>query len=222
MIAQDVLDLSAALLNDTALTIFNYAAQIPYLNMAMAELQELFEENNIPSTNEVSAVLPFPVGTTQIDSTNGLPANLIEIQSVGERNLGSTDSFISLIRVEYLPSVDTLTSGLVWYAWRDQAIKFLGASGDLELQIKYIKSLFASVTAITDTIATINSKTFLAYRTAALCAEFIGENPERAESLNVDAVLALARTLNISTKGRQSIVTRRRPFMAGYRGRGYQ
>lgn len=221
MIASDIMDRSAALLNDIAKSVFNYPAQIPFLNMAMDELQELFEENNIPSTNEVSAVLPLLAGITQIDGTNGLPADLIEIQSIGERDLGSVNSFFPLTRVEFLPSITTPTSGLGWFAWRDQVIKFIGSTVNLEIEIKYIKSLFTIVADGTETISVINCKSFLAYRTAGLVASFVGENPERAEELNTDAVLALARTLNIGTKGRQSIATRRRPFLANFRLRGY-
>lgn len=218
--AATVMDRAAALLNDSSLSIFTYVAQIPYLNVALDELQELFEENNIPSTNKVSAVIPITTGTVTLDGAAGLPSDLVEIQSLGERTTGTTDTFIPMIRVEFLPQTLVQTMQLIYWAWIGEVIKFIGATSDRDVELNYIASLFSTITASTDTISAINSRSFLAYRTAALCAEFIGENPERAESLNADAILALSRTLNISTKGRQSIVTRRRPFMANYRNRG--
>ena len=45
--AAQVMDASASMLNDTAKTSYTYVAQIPYLNMALRELQEFFELNNV-------------------------------------------------------------------------------------------------------------------------------------------------------------------------------
>ena len=218
--AADVMNRSGALLNDSSLSIFTYAAQIPYLNVAMDELQELFEENNVPATNVVSSVITIAAGVTTLDTAAGLPTNLVEIQMLGERNSGTTDSFIPMTRVDYLPQTAVVTVQLVYWAWIGEVIKFIGATTNRDVELNYIKDLFTTVTTSTDPISLINSKSFLSYRTAALCAEFVGENKERADSLNGDAILALQRTLNISTKGRQAIFTRRRPFMGSYRRRG--
>ena len=221
--AASVMDRAAAFLNDSALSIFTYVAQIPYLNAALDELQEIFEENNVPITNRRSSVLVIPAGTVTISfsTTPALPSDLIEIQKLGERNSGTTDSFTEMVRKEFLPQTEVQTTQLIYWSWINEQIKFIGATSARDVELDYIASLFTAVTTSTNSITVINGKSFLAYRTAALCAQFIGENPERAQALNDDAVLALSRSLNITVKGRQSIVTRRQPFMAAWRGRTY-
>jgi len=52
-----------------------------------------------------------------------------------------------------------------------------------------------------------------------LMASNIAENPTRAQELNGDAIRSIDRALGITIKGRQSQVTRRRPFRAGYKSR---
>lgn len=219
----EVMSRAAALLNDVNLNVFTTTAQFPYINMAIDELQELLEQNNVPYTNKRSAVLTVTTAMTDIGGTTGpaLPTDLIEIQWLGERLAGTTDDFIQMTRREYLPHTQVLTETLEWYTWQGQVINFIGATTSREIRIDYIAALLTAVTATTSSIGLFNSKSFLAYRTAALCAEFIGENPTRAQALNNDAGMALDRLLSINTKGRQSITTRRRPFMAAYKTLGY-
>jgi hypothetical protein len=50
-----VMNQAAALLNDPSRTVYTYPVQIPYLNQALQELQELFELNNIPVTDTVTS-----------------------------------------------------------------------------------------------------------------------------------------------------------------------
>lgn len=219
--AGEVMDRSAALLNDQAKSVFTYAVQLAYLNAALNELQEIFELNNVPVTNNVSAVIPIAVGITGIGGVSqpSLPTGLIDIQALKERQTSSNDRFIDMTRVEFLPDIP-ITSQLIYWTWQNQLIKFLGATTALDVQLEYIQSLFTTVTGAATNIPTINSTSFLSYRTAALCAEFVGENKTRSDDLNVMAQLAMDRALGISSKGRQSIFTRRRPFMSSYKRRG--
>ena len=223
MTAADPMDLAASLLNDTAKSIYTYAVQIPYLNMALNELQEMLELNNVPMTNEVSTAIPITTVMTDIGGSTGpaLPTDLIEIQQLEERLTGTLDPFIPMTRFEFLPMITVLTSSLMYWTWQKQIIQFIGANTNRDVKINYIGAVLPPVTVSTTPIALFNSKSFLAYRTAALCAEFIGENKTRADSLNADAGLAMDRLIGISTKGRQAIPIRHRPFMAAYKQRGY-
>lgn len=215
--AGSVMDASAALLNDVAKTNFTYAYQIPYLNIAMAELQEVMESNNIPSTNSASVALTVAIGVTALSfsTTPALPAKLVEIQDVYEKASGANEDYIEMRKVEFLPQLAELTNSLVYWCWQDQQILFLGALSARQIRLDYIKSLFVPIVAGTDTIDIINAQSFLNYRNAALCSQFIGENETRATALNIDAGLALDRMIGISTKGRQLIPVRRRPFQSG-------
>jgi len=216
----------SSLQNDTAQSVYNNVACLPYLNMALDELQELFEENNVPVTNETSAVINAPAGTTAIGFATvvALPANLIEIRQLWESPEG-LDQFLPMTKKDFIPHYlennTTISQFLIW-AWMNQEIRLIAADADNDLKLDYIQSIFATPILIADIDVDIpikNIKSYLGYKTAALCSMFIGENPERASSLDGQAGTALQRTLGISTKGRQSILTRRRPFRASFKTR---
>jgi len=228
--AANVMDKSASLMNDSLRTVYTYTAQMPYLNMALNELQEHFQLNNIPVTSQTSATITIPVLTTAVNPVDGggtvtppnYPSDLVEIQQIGERLSGSSDAFIPLTRRDNVPQTGDLQShALRVWAWEDQRIKFAGATSIREIRLDYIKNLFAEVTSETAVLGVINSASFLHFRTAALCSQFIGENQSRASELDTFAILALDRATGISTKAKQSINTRRRPFMASYKHRGF-
>ena len=216
------MDSAAALLNDTARTIFTYDVQRPYLNMALTELREYLELNNIPLTNDSQENITVPAGTTEIifnavSPAPSLPSDLVEPLELYERTSGSTDDFLPMTRTMFLPPYVTVTSNLIYWSWMGQKIKFIGSNSDIEIRIDYTRSVLPNVTDQDDSIDYINAASFLYNRTGALCAQFIGENPERAEVLNATAQLAIDRAIGIGVKGGQTIATRRRPFNQAYK-----
>ncbi len=221
--------MSASLLNDTAQLVYTDAAVLPYLNMALDDLQEEFELNNIPITNEVSGILtPITAGVTVVSFTSSpvaLPSDLIEIQQLYERSTGIIP-WIPMRKVEFLPlgrEDQNITQFLIW-AWVDQEIRLIEATASIDLKMDYIKNIFSTPITIGNVgvnITVLNIKQYLGYHTAALCAEFIGENKTRADALEIKAQQALERELGIPIKGGQAITTKRQPFMGSYRRRGY-
>ena len=222
-----IMDGAAALMNDTSQVVYTDAVQLPYLNIALNVLQEEFELANVPVTNDVSAVLALTAGDTVVSFTSSpaLPSNLIEIQRLWERTSGVIP-WVPMTRKEFLPRSredQNLTQFLIW-SWIDQEIRLIESTADIDLKIDYIKSIFGTPIAIGNIavdLPIINSLSYLEFKTAALCSMFIGENETRAASLEAKATDALDRALGIPTKGRQSITTRRLPFMGSYRRRGY-
>jgi len=229
--AAQVMDRSASLMNDTARTTYTYQAQLPYLNMAFDELQEAFELNNIPITNQTAATIVVNVGVLSINPVDGqgagvapnYPTDLVEIQGLYERLSGSQDPFVPMVQREFLPhALDNLpTESLQYWIFENQQIKFIGALTIRDVRIDYIKAIFSSEINSSSLIGVINARSFLYYRTAALCSQFIGENKTRADELNQFATLAMDRVTGIGVKGKQSIQTRRRPFMAAYKRRSF-
>jgi hypothetical protein len=220
-----VIAMVASLQNDTAQTQYTDDACLPYLNIALDELQEIYEENNIPVTNEVSAIITVPLGINTIGFSTipALPANLIEIQELWESQSGA-NNFTPMDKLEFLPQyiVGETYSNFMFWSWINNEIRLPTGNQAIDLRLDYIKSIFSTPIAInlvnTDLgIRFKNIKTYLGYETAALCSMYIGENETRALSLHSKAVEALDRTLNIPTKGRQSINTRRRPFRSAYK-----
>lgn len=218
------MDQAAIYMNDAAKSTYPYATQIPYLNGALQELQEFFELNDVPVTSTVSAVMTCPAGTTSITFTVVgslvLPSDLIEPSVLWERTK-NVNPYIPMTKVDFLPRYmeGTQISQFQYYTWQNQSLNFLATNQDNDIKMDYIKNLFVPIVASTDAIAIINSSSYLQFRTAALLAEFVAENPTRAQELNSAAALAMDRVIGIGTKGRQSIMTRHRAFRAGYKRR---
>lgn len=230
--AGQVMDKAAALMNDVNKTSYTYVAMIPYLQMAVDEFQEALELNNIPTTNESAAVITITIGTKLITPADGFgsgavphyPTDLVEIQNLYERLAGSTDPFVPMTQREFLPHAldDLPTEALQYWVWEGQQIRFIGATTDREVKMDYIKAILpTNIVDETTLIGVINAQSFLYYRTAALCSQFIGANETRADQLDQYALMAIDRFIGLSVKGKQSIATRRRPFMSAYKRRSF-
>jgi RNA-splicing ligase RtcB len=112
---------------------------------------------------------------------------------------------------------------LRYWAWESQIIRFNpngGATTAREIQIKHLKEFGEAVLTPESIVGSMNSRSYLSYKTASFAAMFIGENPERAGVLDSHAERALERVESISNKGRQQIMTRHRPFRAAFKARG--
>lgn len=217
--AGEVMDRSAALMNDPEKTDYTYVAQLPYLNMAIDELCEELEESNVSPTSETSQIYKVGVGNNYIAD---LPYDLIEIQEVGERMAGSQDPFVRLGKRED-HKLSPPSNSLLYWVWENQRIKFNpnGALSIREIQLKYIRQPIQQAKDEKSVIGVINVRSYLGYKTAALCAQFIGEDESRAGILNTQADKAIERVTGISNKGRQQMMTRHRPFRSSFKARGY-
>ena len=226
LVAGTVMDMAASMMNDTAKTVYTYAAQVPYLQMAMRELREYFELHNISVTQEVSAVIPINAGQTKIvyngTTTPALPSDFVEPIRLWERARG-IDPYTPMVRVDFIPLslAGIQTNYFGYFTWNGQEITFPASNADNDIKMDYLRELFAPVVDQTSIINVVNAQSFLQYRTAGLLAEFIERNITSANSLNQNAVLALDRATGISAKSKQSIMTRRRPFRGSYKRGGW-
>lgn len=218
--AADIFVDAQALLNDLEnKQLFTNVALLPYLNIAMRELSEIYEENGLPSTKVTSAELPVKTGILDIGGATGpaLPSDLVEINQLWERYLGTNVDYIKMTKRDYLPATPVITSYLQYYVWQKQVINFIGANVDIGVKIDYIANVFPKVLDENTVIPIINSQTALGFRTAGLAAEFIGENESRASSLNAQGGSAVERLIGMGNNANQSIITRRRPFRANWK-----
>lgn len=223
-----VITAAATLMNDAAQQRYTNIAVLPYFNMSLDILQEIFELNSIPITNEhTPGVIAVPAGISSIGMTTTppLPADLIEIQQLWESPAGLSQ-WTPMNKREFIPHYledgTTISQFLIW-SWEGGFIRLIAANAAIDLKLDYTSFIFNTpidISAINVNLAFTNIKSYLTYETAALCAMFVGENPERFTALNNFAADALNRSLGIPIKGMQSIVTRRRPFRASYKRRG--
>lgn len=220
--AGDVMDAAASLNNDTARTIYTYVVQVPYLQMAIQELREYLELSNSPVTNFSDTVLTIPAGTTVVSflTTPSLPIDLVDIRQAWERVSG-VDPFTPMRRVDFIPA--WIEGEEVYqfsiFAWLNNSIHIPSSSQANDIKLNYVKQI-DNVVDENSQLTLINGQTFLQYRSAALLAQYVGENPTRADALNMNAQSALDRAIGIETKGRQPIFTRRRPFRSAWKHRG--
>jgi len=173
-----------------------------------------------------------PGGTPDADIPR-LPPELIEIQEVMERpytgwvvdptklqaesaDLGTYRRLPRKEFTEVLPK----TNSLQYWVWENGTIRTNPATIDMEVIIKYVYQGVAYAAGPDTLIVMVGARTYLAYKTAALCAMFIGENETRAAVLEVQAEKAVDTAIAIGNKGRQQIVTRHRPFRAAWKMRG--
>jgi hypothetical protein len=144
----EILDLSAASLNDQAQEKFTDVVLLPYLNMARMELEEVFEQNDIPVSEETSTILSVPANSTFIDffSSPALPSDLIEIKQLWESTTGQ-NQFVPVTKVDsltgHITGGSTYTSFGVW-AWQNQQVKVRGAVGIVDVKIDYVRAFFAT------------------------------------------------------------------------------
>ena len=228
----EIISTVASLMNDTAQTSYTDVAVLPYLNMALRNLQEEFEANNIPVTNQTSIAISVPVGVTVIrfpvpgqeEALPELPVDLVEIQRLWESPYGLSQ-WIPMTKREFIPHYvesEVINQFLIW-AWINQEIRLPLSNAINDVKIDYISSMFRTIaeSQLQINFPFINIHSYLSFKTAALCSRYIGENSTRADGLDGEAIVALNRSMGISTKGRQAITTRRRPFRAGYKRTGW-
>lgn len=223
----EIITAVAGLMNDSAQSLYTNTACLPYLNLSLDELQELYELNGIPTTNETSAAITIKSGIKELgfDTTPALPSDFIELQELWESPTG-LNKWTPVVKKDFIPHYledGTTISQFLIYAWERDRIKLVAANQDNDLKLDYTASIFNTPILIKDINVNLpftNVKTYLEYKTAALCAFFIAENPTRAMALDALTGTALSRALGIPIKGMQSITTRRRPFRYSFKRRG--
>lgn len=206
--AQEPLDEAKGLLNDPSGHIYTDARMIPLLQKAYRELQNKMMLNGLPVLKEVSSVVDVTAGTVALGDGSGLPSDFIYPIELEERADGSSELFQGMTEREWEPEIEQ-TTYLRFWNFREEEIKFVGATTDREVRIKYMKGL-TRITATSTPIPIIGATPYLAARAAALAAQFIGENPSRASDLNGDAAMQRDDLIALLVKRRQGLPVRRR------------
>jgi hypothetical protein len=207
--AADALTESKILLNDPSGNIYPDDRLIPIMQKAYRELQTKLMLHGLSVLKEhtVLAAIPVPIGTTALGDGSGLPPDIVYPIEISERPQGSTQLFVTMLEQAWEPEAKPGTS-LVYWNWREEEIKFLGATSDREVRIKYMKGL-GRITSASSPITVNNATTWLASRTAAIAAFVLGSNPTRADGLNGDAAQAMEDLLRYLVRRTQGLPVRR-------------
>lgn len=198
------------LLNDPTGAIYQDTPMLGVVKKVYRELQTRLRAYGISSTKEVSATVPVVAGTVALSEGGGLPTDMIAPIWVGERPQGSasTVQFEEMDEGEFEPE-QTLDTNLRFWEWREDEIKFLGASTNREVKIRYFKSL-SPITTTASTIAIIDSESWMAQRAASVASLVLGSNPTRAASLQSDLTDIWDDFIAGAVRRKQAIPVRRR------------
>lgn len=212
--ASAVMDDAAVLLNDTSKSLFSYAAQLPYLKLAYRDMDQELTLNEIPINLVSELEQTLASGTANLPLPTGffLPISLQE--------KGPTETNESYRPIEEKKNINDLglvaSTTLGVYDFRHNCINFIASSASRKVRLYYWRTL-AELIDQTSFVEIRGGQNYLAYRTAALCAQYIGGNATRAQALSVDAVVAMDRIIAIMVKNNQHKRVRRRPFRSGVR-----
>ena len=213
MLASEVMDSAAALVNDAAKELYGYSTQIPYLKIALRKITLKMQNNQISTLKEESAILALPANTRVVTAITSpaLPSDLLDLIGVEERLSGSAEMFVPLEQREWEP--ETLPAeALLVYTWRELELKFVGATTARDIKLQYYKSL-ATITSENSVIPDENLHDSLACLTGALLARYIVENYQRYNDLMRDFRDSWDDYIQIQVKRNQANPTRR----PGYR-----
>ena len=225
LLASEVMDLSAAALNDIDKTVYDYDTQLPYLKLALQELQEVFELNSLAVTEQTSRAIPVPSSISELEfnapGDTRLPDNLIEPQQLWER-VENTYPWTPMSRKEFLPHGLEGAPANMWtyWVWQNNKIIFPTSNSDNEVKIDYVGSLFPKYVRSETILPVQNGIGYLSYKTAELISDMVEHNQARAQTNGGRAIAALDRISGISIKSKQQIGARRRPFRASYKRGG--
>lgn len=202
-------------LNDYDAKIATNVSLLPILNKAYKDIQGELINNGVSVAREKSSALTLAANTTSITLTSSpaLPSNLLYPIKLDEKFSGQDDTFyIPMEEKTWEPDISQ-TERLNYWAWRDNEIKLVGATGTTLVRIKY----WASKDEFDDPnseIGIIDAASYLAARTAAIAAYTLMRNPTIAEGIGQEAERLKEVFLSISVKGRQNQPIMRRGFRA--------
>lgn len=171
--ASVVLATARTLLNDDAATNWTDAALFPKLQQAHKELQIKLRRAAAPvmknKYTEVLAANAIAFATPPADLV--APIQLWETSSGGAIN-----TYALMTEADPLPNVIPTTT-LIWWAWIEEAVAFIGSSAIRQVLMSYWRAL-PLPQVNTDLIGFINGELYLAPRTAAIASGSVGQAAE--------------------------------------------
>jgi hypothetical protein len=212
---ETALNLTRALINDAAGSVFNDGTLMPLLNSAYRALQrELAEAGVSVLVSQVDLDLPLTSGLTATEltdtSTPQLPTDLMVPHQLWEHQSGSSDLFVPMEKiVSGLPNLQPGSFLRMW-EWREDTIQLLGATSEVTVRLRYEKVLPQLVLG-TDPILIRASNDALAYATAAVAARARGAHALAAD-MQTTAMEATEKLIERYIRPEQFKARRRKPY----------
>jgi hypothetical protein len=206
LLVSDILTEAMALLNDQQKSIYKDDKMLPFVRKAVNEAQLHLHSNGLPLVKEIASALPVLAGATVLVG----PTDMLYPMELSERASGNTGTYSPMDETAWEPDEPMQTTLGVW-SWREEEVKFRGATTNREVRLEYAKA-FAAIAGVNSAVPWAQGQTFYAARVAELGARYIGENEQRAASLAPDAERAKFELTNIAVKRMQGVPVRR-PYL---------
>jgi len=213
MLASEVMDEAAALMNDAQKFTWGYTQLLPYLRRAYGTMELHLFLNGVRDLKEVSAVLQV---TALSPTVTLLPTDFVQAISMEERASGSTDVFFPVVESDW--EQDLKSDSILYWNWRESGLKINPPNVNREIRLKYSKGLTPILGENTN-ITILLSKPYLSAKTAANASAFGAANAERAAILNSEANSELSMLINSEIRNQQGVSFRRRGYGAARRAR---
>ena len=213
LIASEVLTDASSHLNDQSQQVFTTTVMLPFLRIALRDLQGHFLANDIPILHEETTQQTIAAGGVALTTP---PTDIVVPISMKERTVGDTlpENWIDMTEKAWVPD-ETQTDLLRWWVWKEEAIALLGATSARSVKLKYWK-LLAEIASEASGISMEHAQNYLGYRTAELVADRIGENPTRAQSIGLDRQIAEQQLIDLLVKKNQSMPIKRMRYGAKF------
>ena len=183
----------------------------PKMQEAYRVLQLELTSRGMQYVKNVSQILTVPAGTTDLTTVTNYPTDLISPIWLKEKLPNeAVGFFVDMVPVDFIPQVQQ-DIHLTWWTWQRNKILVLGALNDVNVQIRYERTLTVP-TANTDDIGIYLGEVYLTYKTAALCfgaaKDYKGRDEmERQAMENLDKLLQFN-----TTRDMQKLPAKRRAY----------
>ena len=211
VLVSDVFARAAAMCNDPAKSVVKDDVMLPHAQKAYDDLQDSLQDNGINTIEEVSGTVVVLANVVSLATAGTLPADLLDPIELFERSAGALEWTPMTNRTgEGLPervATDTLGD----WEWREDDIKFVGATAARDVRIRYMRT-FAPLTGGGSALQSQKYKNYMSSRTAALVMALVLKDMEIAQILQNDADVALQQLVSTGVKAEQGQPVRRRPY----------
>lgn len=207
MLVSDILVGAGTLLGDSNKIFFTDAVLLPFVKEAHLEIQNDLILNGFRPFEEISTIINIPALAKTIPVP---PTDLFLVQKIEEASPGGTD-FIEMMERSWEPNVQP-SSILQFWAFRENAVQFVGCTQARDIKLYYIKTDAGVVGSPASNINLNNALPVYSARVAYLAAQFKGRNKDAAKNLQQLYLNRLIVYLGIEVKSQQGVTFRRRPF----------
>jgi hypothetical protein len=208
--ASVIMDEAAVMMNDAAKTQYTYAAQLPYLRMALSDLEGKLLSGGYGRIRKRHADTNISVSGSPI-SFPSPPSDLLLPVELYEKGSGEPDSnYIEIVFCRFFPN-DAAAPVLGNYTFNNDIIQFPPVTQARVVRLDY----YASLTAVADEttpITLIRVQRYLASATAYLLAKYVANSPSRMATTKEDKDEADHLLFNPMIHADQAAPVRKRPY----------